>query len=74
MLVKKVNPEWRPAENPNLGVGEVTEVTNAEMILRQGLAVKYETKKVGTKGKRNNPKRKAEGPKVVKEDTESTIL
>jgi len=39
MLVKKINPEWQPAENRGLEVGEVIEITDPRQIVKQGLGV-----------------------------------
>lgn len=39
MLVKKKNPEWVPAENKVLKVGETIEITDPKEIITQGLAV-----------------------------------
>lgn len=36
MLVKKVSPDWTPAENPFLEVGGIIEIDNAETLLRDG--------------------------------------
>ena len=38
-LVKKINDSWQPAENPNLKIGEVVELTNVEALVKNGLAV-----------------------------------
>lgn len=39
MLVKKINPEWQPSENPGLAVGETLEVTDAKALIIQKLVV-----------------------------------
>lgn len=37
MLVRKINEDWKPSENPELEVGDVIEITDAEALIRQGL-------------------------------------
>ena len=39
MLVKKVNPEWQPSENPGLKVGDTIEITDAKSLILGGMAV-----------------------------------
>lgn len=39
MLVKKINPEWQPSENPGLKVGEKIEITDAKSLILGGMAV-----------------------------------
>jgi len=39
MLVKKVNPEWQPSENPGLKVGETIEITDPKALILSGAAV-----------------------------------
>lgn len=36
MLVKKINPEWHPAENPGLQVGETVDITDARALVLNG--------------------------------------
>lgn len=36
MLVKKVNPEWKPSENPGIQVGETIEITNPKTLIISG--------------------------------------
>ena len=38
-LVKKVNPEWSPSENPDLKVGETLDVTDYRTLVITGSAV-----------------------------------
>jgi hypothetical protein len=38
MLVRKINPEWKPIENPNLKVGETIEKTNPRQLILEGNA------------------------------------
>lgn len=38
-LLKKVNPEWAPAENKGLKVGETIEITDYPALVRTGAAV-----------------------------------
>ncbi len=39
MLVKKINPEWKPSENKELKVGETIEMTDAKALILNGDAV-----------------------------------
>jgi len=36
MLVKKINPEWAPAESKGLQVGETIEITDAKALILNG--------------------------------------
>lgn len=36
MLVKKIDPEWKPKENENLEVGDVIDITDPLWLLREG--------------------------------------
>lgn len=36
MLVKKVNPEWQPSENPGLKVGDTLEITDPKSLILAG--------------------------------------
>lgn len=38
MLVRKINSEWKPVENPNLQVGEIIEKTNPKQLILEGNA------------------------------------
>lgn len=38
MLVRKINPNWHPAENPGLKVGETIEKTNPKRLILEGNA------------------------------------
>ena len=38
-LLKKINPEWSPAENRSLKVGETIEITDYDSLVRNGVAV-----------------------------------
>jgi hypothetical protein len=35
-MVEKVAPDWRPAENPDLKVGETVFIQDADVLLREG--------------------------------------
>lgn len=39
MLVKKINPDWQPAENRGLAVGEIIEITDPKQLIISGMAV-----------------------------------
>lgn len=39
MLVKKINPEWKPAERPDLEVGDTLEITDPKQLIVSGMAV-----------------------------------
>lgn len=39
MLVKKVNQDWKPSENPELEVGETIEITNPKRLVLDGHVV-----------------------------------
>jgi hypothetical protein len=39
MLVKKINPDWQPAENRGLQVGETIEITDPKQLIISGMAV-----------------------------------
>lgn len=39
MLLKKVDPNWYPSENPRLQVGETVDLTSYETLVRAGIAV-----------------------------------
>lgn len=43
-LLKKVNPDWQPAEKSNLAVGETIEVTDYENLVKSGFAVLVDEK------------------------------
>ena len=43
-LLKKISPEWFPAENPELAVGETIEITDPEWLLKSGTAVEVDAK------------------------------
>ena len=48
-LVVKINPEWKPSENPNLEVGGIVDITDAGKLIADGtvkLYVKKEVKKI----------------------------
>lgn len=38
-LVKKVDPNWQPSENPDLPVGGIIEMTNPQTLVDAGIAV-----------------------------------
>lgn len=38
-LVKKLDPNWKPSENPNLQVGETIEMTDPKVLVQNGQAV-----------------------------------
>ncbi len=38
MKVRKINPDWKPAENPDLKVGEMIEKTNPRQLILEGNA------------------------------------
>jgi len=39
MLVKKVNPDWKPSENKALEVGETIEITDPKQLIVSGMVV-----------------------------------
>lgn len=39
MLVKKINPEWQPSENPGLRVGDTLEITDPKSLILGGMVV-----------------------------------
>lgn len=45
MLVKKINDEWAPAENPGLKIGETVEITDPKELLENKMVVA-----IGTSG------------------------
>jgi len=50
MLVKKVNPDWMPSENPGIKVGETIEITNPRQLVLDGTVVA-----VGEHGEEQSP-------------------
>lgn len=38
-LVKKINSEWRPSESPDMKIGDVIDMTSADALVDQGMAV-----------------------------------
>lgn len=42
MIVKKVNPEWKPSENPDLKVGETIDMTDPKQLILNGDVVGIE--------------------------------
>lgn len=45
MLVKKINPAWKPSEQPDLEVGDTLEITDPKQLIVSGMVVG-----VGAKG------------------------
>lgn len=39
MLVKKLNPDWKPSENPDLAVGETIDITDPKSLIIEGSVV-----------------------------------
>lgn len=39
MLVKKINPAWKPSEKPDLEVGDTIEITDPKQLIVSGMAV-----------------------------------
>lgn len=37
MLVKKINPEWKPSEKPDLKVGETIEISDPKTLILSGV-------------------------------------
>lgn len=73
MLVKKIDPDWFPAERPFMEVGDVIEMDNVETLLRLG-QVEIADRKPEAKTKTPKPapiaakeKAEAEKPKTNKE-------
>lgn len=38
-LVKKIHSEWKPSENPDMKIGDTIDMTNADALVDQGMAV-----------------------------------
>lgn len=39
MIVKKINPDWQPVENPGIKVGETLEITDPKQLILSGMVV-----------------------------------
>jgi len=39
MLVRKINQDWKPSENPELKVGETIEITDPKQLIVSGMVV-----------------------------------
>lgn len=61
-LVKKVDPNWEPFENPYLEVGETIEITNPESLIAEG-KVELVTQEVPVEASSKTPPR--EPPKTA---------
>jgi len=56
-LVRKIDPEWAPSENPTLGVGEEIEISDPGKLVDEGKVelVKAPAPKKGSAGKTAKP-------------------
>ena len=42
-LLKKINDQWQPSENPGLRIGDTLEVTDYQSLVRGGMAILVDT-------------------------------